>query len=253
MPSFKHGKLTSVYFDVTDFSPYLNSSAVTATVDVAETTAFGSTGGKTFITGIDMGTLSMQGMFSGLAGEIEPIVTAAIGQDTPDNNISFGYQGGTILGNRASLAAVHETSVGITAPVNGVVTLTLDSQVDGGTDFGWYLNSVATVLNANIIPAGGNSVDTTLATRAGGAVAHLHVIANTLNQSFTASIQDSGNNSAFLGLTSPLNFATVNAGTTSSQRISTLTVAQRYLALNITGLTGPTGSATIVVSVAKRS
>ena len=256
-PAFRHGKNTAVYFDVTDFSPFLNAGTETAQVDTAETSAYGSTG-KTFVTGLDAGTVSMAGMFSGIAGDIEPVLTAAIASAT-DNILTFAFDGGAPAtngnGRRCGLGAVQQTSLVITAPISGMVSLSFDAQLDGGADNGrllWTPASTAVTGTGPIFYTTGEDLGTA---QTNGAVAHLHVLSpNSLNQTITVKIQHSATaGGAYADLGTPMAFTTVGIGATSSQRItSVLTNIQQFVRAHITLGGVATGAALVVVSFAKR-
>lgn len=67
--AFIHGKDTKVFMDSTDLSSYLSSADPSRTVDVGETTTFGSSN-KTFVAGEKDATVSFSGFFDATADNI---------------------------------------------------------------------------------------------------------------------------------------------------------------------------------------
>jgi hypothetical protein len=70
--AFRHGKNTKVVVNATDLSSYFNDVTVNNTVETAETTTFGVSGGsKTYVTGLNDGTVSVSGLFDGAVGAVD--------------------------------------------------------------------------------------------------------------------------------------------------------------------------------------
>ena len=66
MPTFAHGKNVNIFVNEYDFSTYFNDVSASSTVETAEVSAFGSSA-KSYIVGLQDGTVSLSGMFDGTA------------------------------------------------------------------------------------------------------------------------------------------------------------------------------------------
>ena len=254
MPTFRHGKNTSIVYDKYDLSSMLNSLSYAQQADLAETTAYGSNA-RSYMPGFPGGTVSIGGMFSGGTGEVDQVLSQALA-NTAAVPMSIGPEGGagsTYNGRRAFLCTVWDTSYTVTSPVNDIVAISSEFSYDDRMDSGWLLRAVQ-AFSGTSAAAGANSVDTTT-TSSTGYVAHLHVVTNTRDAgSVTVSIHDSADNSSF-ALVTGATFTAVNAGgaNIASERISSAAqTVRRYVAANIAVSGGSTGSYTLVVSFAKR-
>jgi len=78
--AFLHGKGTAVVFNQSDLSSYFNDATITRTVETAETTAFGASS-KTYIVGLQDGTVSLSGMFDGSAGAVDEVLQGVLGTE----------------------------------------------------------------------------------------------------------------------------------------------------------------------------
>ena len=107
MPTFRHGKNTTVLSDDFDLTTYLNSASAAYSVDVPETTTFGSSD-RSYIVGHNEGTLSFEGLFDGTTDSADSIFHAALG-NTADKVITVSNDS-TAIGGRAILAAAASTS-----------------------------------------------------------------------------------------------------------------------------------------------
>ncbi|CAB4156170.1 Phage major tail protein TP901-1 [uncultured Caudovirales phage] len=129
MPTFVHGKSTNFTLDDTSGSVRNISDTVTSvdfpdTIDLAETTAFGSSA-KSYIVGLTDATLSISGIWDAtvdgyLSGGAEPASRSFV----------FGPAGST-AGNVKYTGEAIVTSYSISNPVGDVVTYSLDLQVTG--------------------------------------------------------------------------------------------------------------------------
>lgn len=238
--AFLHGKSAAVFFNATDLSAYLNNAAVNQSMAPAETTAFGASS-KAYIVGLKDGTISLSGMFDGASGAVDPIIQAALGVD---NGVFTFLSGGSTKGNRALLAQVDPTSYNVTAPVGDVVNVSIDLQADGGVDAGVSLMTLGAITATGNQTAEDNGSATT-----NGGVAHLHVTANTMNNTTTFKVQHSSDNSTFADLGT---FTAVSSTSTTSQRltIASGTTVNRYVRVQYTA--AGTGSITFHVSFARR-
>lgn len=148
MPTFKHGKTAYVAIaaaatgtTAVSLGNVCTSASLTRPIDTAETTAFGSTGGKSFVTGIPGGTFSIQGTMD---PTVDAALTGLIGLDYavgfeygPGGNTAASGQPkfactGNLAANGYAAPGLILTNYQITAPVNGVVTFQADFQVTQG-------------------------------------------------------------------------------------------------------------------------
>lgn len=237
---YVHGKSTAVLYNATNLSPFFNEASASRSVETAETTAFGNNA-KTYIIGLQDGTMSLSGMFDGDAGAVDETLAAAIGGDA--SNIVTVAPEGLANGKRAFSAAVKDTSYEVSSPVGDVVSASLEVQADGGIDSGRVLSGNAAV-TANGESA---SVDNTTSSTGGG-VGYLHVTANTRNGAGTFKVQHSSDNVTFADL---ITFASVTSSTTTSERVAVTGTVNRYVrASHAPG--GSTGSVTYSMTFARR-
>lgn len=249
MPTFIHGKGTSVLLDEFDLSPYFNSVDVSTSIDTAETTGFGSNS-KSYLTGLRDGTLSMSGMWSADTDGSDEELSAILGATTTPV-VTVMYDSGTI-GNRATVAKAHETSYSISSPVADVVTVTADfnASTDGTANVVLSIaNGVQLTTGAGIAFGSlGNlaSVDGA-ASSANGGMANIHVTANTLDDTCVIKVQDSTDDSTFADL---ITFSTVSAATATSEQKAVTGTVERYI--RVTAASSATsGSITFHVAFAR--
>lgn len=250
MPTFVHGKGTSVLVDEFDLSAYFNSSDVSRSQDTAEVTAFGATS-KSYLVGLADGTISLSGMWAADTDGSDEELSAILGAATTPI-ITVQYDAGTI-GNRATIAKAHETNYSISSPVADVVTVTADfnASSDGEANMtysiaqGVQLTTGASIAYGSLGDLG--SADNTAATSNGG-VANLHVTANTIDDAVTIKVQDSADDSTFADL---VTFTNVGAtAVTTEQKYVTGSVA-RYLRVTASTAAATTGSITFHVAFAR--
>ena len=237
----RHGRDTKVLLGKYDISAYLNEATPSMSIDTAETSTFGSSA-KTYITGMNDGTVSLNGLFDGDAAAISAVFEDIINNDlTPV--ITIAYDGGLTAGRDCTLATGKQTSYEIGAPVADVVSLSGELQVTGGLRQGIILASGAQ--SASTISTGiDNAALTTL-----GATANLHVTANTRNTATIIKVQHSVDNSTYVDL---ISFTSVGSTVITSETLTASGTVNRYLRANTT-LTAGTGSITFTISTARRN
>lgn len=240
--AFIHGKSSQVIHGIYDLSPYLNDASASADVETAETTTFGSSA-KSYIVGLRDGTVSASGMFDGVAGAVDEVLTASIGSDTL-SPVTIGYNG-TTLDNRVTLLQAKTTSYEVSTPIGDVVSVSYSAQADGGLDQGVSLAALASVSATTTGTANDNTASTT-----NGGMAQVHVTVNSRSSTSVIKIQHSADNSTFADL---VTFTTVGIGATTSERslVASGTTVNRYLRAVAT-LAAGTGSITYQVSFARR-
>lgn len=239
--SFRHGKNSQALLGKYDISTYLTEATASMTIDTAERSTFGSAA-KTYLTGQNDGTITFAGLFDGDANAIDAVFVDVIDNDlTPV--ITFAHDGGMVVGRKATLASVKQTSYAVSAPVADIVSLNGEFQVTGGLRQGVLLAA----LTAITATTDGTSVDN-LASSSLGATANLHVTANTRDSNTTIKVQDSADNITFADL---ITFTTVGATVLTSQSATATGTVNRYLRAQTT-LAAGTGSITITISIARR-
>lgn len=242
---FRHGKNTRVLIGSTDLSTYFKETTVSSSVETAETTTFGASGGsKTYVTGLNDSTVSLSGLFADDTGEADDVITTALGSDT-DIVFTIAQDGGLTVGRRCLLGQAIETKYDISSPVADVVSTSLDLQSDGESLHGFVL-AASDVISST---SNGTGVDG-IASSTNGGTATLHVTANTRNGNITVKVQHSADNTTFADLAT---FAVVSSTTKTSERLSVAsgTTVNRYLRVSYT-VAGSTGSATIAAAFGRR-
>lgn len=239
---FLHGKSTIVLHNEYDLSSYFNDASTSRSVETAETTAFGNSA-KTYITGLQDGTISLSGMFDGGANAIDQEMTDIIGSN--DGGIlTIAVSGSLAIGQRVISALGELTSYEVSAPVGDVVAANAEFQVDGGVGNAISLHA----LSAETATGNGTSHDGA-ASSANGGVAQLHVTANTMNNNMVFKVQHSSDNSTWADLAT---FTTVATTVKTAERVTVAsgTTVNRYL--RGTWTASGTGSVTFHINFARR-
>lgn len=229
MPTFVHGKGTGIFLNQYNLSEYFNSIDTAQSVDVSESTGFGSTA-KAYVVGLADGTLSMNGMWAADAGGSDAVLSSILGSSTtPIITVVFGT--GTI-GNSAIVAKASETNYSISTPVGDIVSVTADFQAstDATTNLKYGIRNGKILTTGNSIAFGslGNlaSVDNSASSANGGA-GNLHVTANSITGGTTTiKIQHSTDNTTWADL---ITFTAVAASTATSQQSVVSGTVNRYL------------------------
>lgn len=250
MPTFYHGKGTGVLLDQYNLSEYFNSADVAQTIDVAETTSFTSSA-KSYIVGLNDATVSLSGMYSQDAGGSDEVLSGILGTaTTPLVTVAFGI--GTI-GNRCITGRVHETNYSIASPVADVSTVTADFNAStdavSGQTYGIRGGVMLTAGTSIAFGSLGNlaSVDNS-ASSANGAMAVLHVTANTIaGGNTTIKVQHSTDNSSWADL---MTFTAVAASTATKELKTATGTINRYVRATAS-TAGSSGAITFHVGFAR--
>lgn len=227
--AFKHGKSTAVYLGAVDLSPYLNSFDLSADLDIAETTAYGTTW-KSGLPGIPGAKVDFGGMYDPGESSVPTLLTAL----TP-GVLTYCPGGAAAIGDRARLASAYAVSYGESSPVGGIVAIKGTFDNADALGFGDVLH----VLGADTNTTTGSSKDDGAAT-ATGWIAHLHVTAVGAG-TWTVKLEDSANNSAWADVTGGAFTATAAA---TSERIASAgltTALRRYVRYTATRAGGTAG------------
>jgi hypothetical protein len=240
MPTFRHGKNTTILSDDFDLTTYLNSVSISAAVETPETTTFGSSD-RSYIVGHNEGNLSLEGLFEGSTDSADQIFAAALG-NTTDKVISVSTDS-TSVGGRATLVNSAQTSYEISSPLTDVVSVSAEAIANGGLDYGIWLGCKSAITTLST----GTSVDNAASSTNGG-VAHLHITANTRSTTTVAKVQHSSDNSTWADLTT---FTTIAISTTAFERKVLTGTVNRYLRAVVTPASG-TGSITFSIAFSRR-
>lgn len=173
--TFRHGKSAVVLWTEYDLSPFLNAASVSASMDPAEVTNFASGGNREYIKGLRDAIISLDGFYS--AGTTEPsteitdVLTSAFA-GTTNPVVTIGLEGDTI-GRRAILVNGVLPTYDIDAPVDDVITTSVDVQSIDGYEGGFWLRN----LSASTSTGASSAVNSGLTGggTTGGGVAHFHV------------------------------------------------------------------------------
>lgn len=137
MPTFRHGKSASFKLDnsagsLTDISNVIEEVSLSRSVETAETTALGNSS-KTYIMGLQDGTISVSGKFDGTVDQMIQGTIAALASGSLAS-ASFEYKANSTTTSATNPAYTGEcfiTSYEVSAPVGDVVTFSLDLQITG--------------------------------------------------------------------------------------------------------------------------
>lgn len=137
--AFRHGKNAVFKVDnsggtLTDISAYLTDVSLPRSIETAETTTFGATGGaKTYVVGLNDSTVSISGKFDATA---DAHLAGILGQEA---SVSFEYgPAGSTTGYVKFTGEAYLTKYDLSSPVGDVVTFSADFQVTGVVTRGTY-------------------------------------------------------------------------------------------------------------------
>ena len=139
--AFTHGKNATCLMGAFDLSAYLNSITVSRDIEVADTSTFGTSAAvpRTFIPGVNNGTISLAGFWDGTqtSGPDERFHAQIVG----DQVITTIGQGLSTIGNHAELLTVREVKYEIAAELGNAITIAVDGQIDGTANHGYWLHA----------------------------------------------------------------------------------------------------------------
>ncbi len=233
--AFSHGKNVRVYYNEFDMSSFFNNVDLGIDVDIPETTTYG-VDDRTYIGGLRSGSMSLSGFFDGSADAVDEEFATQLG--TAAEVITVAPNLATV-GNPVYIGSSFLTNYSISAPVDGVITVSSDIQCTSGLHDGASLHN----LGAETATDTETSFDSSATTTTGGGVGHLHVTAVT--GTILVKIQDSPDNSAWADL---ISFTVTGSGTPTSERIAVTGNVDRYVHVTWTIATGP---ATFMVGFAR--
>lgn len=137
--AFRHGKNSSFKVDnsggtLTDISAYLTDVSLPRSIETAETTTFGVTGGaKTYVVGLNDSTISISGRFD---STVDAHLVGILGQEA---SVSFEYGPEGTTSTRVKFTGeCYLTAYEVSAPVGDVVAFTASFQVTGPVTRGTF-------------------------------------------------------------------------------------------------------------------
>ena len=232
--AFVHGKGTKVHVNAVDFSEYFNNVDITKTSDVAETSNFGGSGFKTFISGEDDGTFSLTGFFDATAdATLQPLLSGT------DFNLIVGIDG-LETGDRTQFGSANITNYGVSSPVGDVVATSIDAQADNGVTIGLVLNAGAYTATGVQGSANDNSASST---GGGGAFLIVTSVSGT-SPTGDVKIQHSADNVTYADL---ITFTQATTATSEIKKVAEGTTINRYVRVHATigGSSTPTINAIV--------
>jgi hypothetical protein len=204
----KHGKNTTVMLGSVNLSPYLDSMDLSADMDTADTTMFGSTW-KSAIPGVLSGKVDFSGAYDPTQAALPTLFLSML-----PGVLTYCPGGGAALGDGARLVSALDVSHANSSPVGGLVAIKGSFQATGTVGFGEVLCPLGVVTGTT---NGGDQDD--LASSSTGWTAHLHVTAVS-SGTWTVTIQDAATND-WAALAAPIAFTATTTAT--SQRLQSAT------------------------------
>jgi hypothetical protein len=235
--AFIHGKDTKVFMDSTDLSSFLSSADPSRTVDVGETTTFGSSN-KTFVAGEKDATVSFAGFFDSTA---DGIVQGLVGANDKVALIGFN---GVDATDDCMFGKGVTTNYGISSPVGDVVAVTFDLQASG-----FFSGNV--LENATVTASGnGTARDNASSTaNGGGAFIIATSVSGTSTPTLTAKITHSADNSTYVDLVS---FTALTSAGAEVKEVASGSTVNRYLKVVYT-VSGTNPSFNVIVGFGRNN
>jgi len=224
--AFKHGSKAAVWYGGAALTPYLTSAALAVSVEVADTTPFGSTW-RTAIPGLASGTYDFEGKYDPAETDLQGDI------DNQAQTVLTVCPGGSAVGDLARLVPSITTQYG------------QSSVIDDAVGFSWGVTGAAAIAFGTLIHNGedtntttGSSIDQAAATSLGW-TAHLHVTLVDGGE-WDIAIEDSSTGSS--GWAAIATF--VDKDGTSAERLvsaSATTTVKRYIRVVATRTGGSAG------------
>lgn len=228
--AFTHSKKARLWVDQFELTSYFSEFNMQGKAGTADVTAFGL-GAKTYISGLQEGTITGKGFFGAALTDIEDSeLTAALGRST-NMCVLFSPSGATAAGTRAVISEAAETDYQISSPVNNVVSTSMSAQADSGLSTGIIAYDPTTAAIATASTTNGTGTNDTGQSDAPSTT--VNVANNTTNVSTFAGAQTLTSNSSNLATT----------GFSTSGYLSVVTSAGVAI-LSYNGLTAAAGAST---------
>lgn len=232
MPTFIHGKATTVYLGGYDATTSLRSTSYSATNEPADVTCYGASD-KAYIAGLSDSTVSHEGVYSGGTSEAETWLGAATGGTAEPWTF---YLGGDTFGNPGIAVPALQTGYTITDENGDAVKFTVEGQ-GSSTSFDRVVSLRA--LASSSATAAGTNHDNTAGTN-GGCAAYLHVISGTVSAG-TVIVEHSVDGATSWATLATFTFAGTAAnalGGIGAQYAEASGTVRRYVRHNLTGIAG---------------
>lgn len=226
-----HGKNSVFLSDQYDLSAYYKTFSFKHSKKAEESTVFGLSD-RTFVPGMQSGTVSGGGLFRGAASaaDADTVLRAALGDSTSGQVLTVGA-GGFAIGKRCRLWQSRVTSYDLNVNHDGLIATSFESSSNDGLDAGVSLHDHATAETSSTNSA---SVDQAAASTK-GAIAHLHVIGSATG---TADIivEHSTDDSSWATL---ITFTQVSAAGSQRMEVASGVTINRYVRVKSTLATTP--------------
>lgn len=225
-----HGKNSVLLSDQYDLQSYFKTFGPKHMKKADESTVFGLTD-RTYVPGIQSGSVSGGGLFKGAASaaDADVVLRTALGDSTSGQVMSLGI-GGFAIGKRTRCWQARVNSYDLSVNNDGLIAASFESSANDGLDAGVSLHdhSAAEASSTN-----STSVDqAALSTK--GAIAHLHVISGTGTADIL--VEHSSDNVTFATL---ITFTQATGATAERKEIATGVTINRYVRVKSTIVTGP--------------
>jgi hypothetical protein len=215
--AFVHSKNGRVMVNNRHLSGRINGWTVAGERNLGETTTLVDDGAR-FIPGLRSGSITVNGLFDGGAGDIDEEIQASDG--ALDGLLTTVLPDGFTIGKPAFIATSNLSSYAIESSVSDTVSLTVEATPNDGVDHGRAVHAHT----AETATGNSASVDNGASSTNGG-VASLHVTAASgTTPSLTVKVQHSTDNTTFVDLIS----FTAATAVTSERKTVTGTV-NRYV------------------------
>lgn len=245
MPTFTHGKSTRVLLDKYDATYWLRDAQWANAVDVAETSAFGSTA-KTYVVGQNGFTMQMNGMYDETASTgFDAVASNLLGQET--SIVTAIAPRNTDAGNKVWACQGYITAYQVQGTVGDMVSAGVQIQGSDTVRQGVSLQKHTTAVSATGTGTTVNLGTSPSASTAFGAQAFLFVPTNTRDAgTLSVTVEHSTNGSVWGALDGGFTFPNVTAGTANVTSAYKATAASatvnQYVRVNYTVTGGTTGS-----------
>ena len=237
-----HGRNTKVFVNEFDFSRALKTFNAGRVAEELDCTTFGADAKEFLTTGVDDGTLSLEGYHESDPVDLDKLTDEF--QDVMENQtvstITVCPEGASAIGKRALLQRAVETRTQIESPAQQLVMAMADFRGD-------IAHGVVVAAHSAFTADGNGSSHDGSASSANGGVGHLHVTAvSGTSPTGVFKIQHSADNSTFVDL---ITFTAATAVT--SQRVEVTGTVERYLRVVRASFGGTSPSLTAAVAFAR--
>lgn len=129
--TFRHGKVTKVFYGGYDLTSYLRTANAPRTVDTAECTAFNASV-KTYVVGQQSAQMSLEGMFcydSVALNQLDNVLQIYDPGAEAPVPAAICYDSGSLDGQTCYAGLAHKTSITHTGSVSDIVGTNIDMQL----------------------------------------------------------------------------------------------------------------------------